>query len=125
MPYHLVKEAALRYHDKEIGAALGKEGKRDSRRRQEPRHDGYVDHDLEHDHGGYSQCQIGVERIPDPFPLTCPDAEEGKKPEEDQHDDDADKSALLGKGGEDEVILNVIEDPEKYSAVVDFYAELD
>ena len=26
---------------------------------------------------------------------------------------------------EDEVILNVIEDPEKYSAVVDFYAELD
>ena len=25
----------------------------------------------------------------------------------------------------DEVILNVIEDPEKYSAVVDFYAELD
>ena len=26
---------------------------------------------------------------------------------------------------EDEVILNVIEDSEKYSAVVDFYAELD
>ena len=26
---------------------------------------------------------------------------------------------------EDEVILNVIEDPEKYSAVVDFCAELD
>ena len=26
---------------------------------------------------------------------------------------------------EDEVILNVIEDPEKYSAVVNFYAELD
>lgn len=27
--------------------------------------------------------------------------------------------------GEDEVILNVIEDAEKYAAVVDFYAELD
>ena len=26
---------------------------------------------------------------------------------------------------EDEVILNVIEDPEQYNAVVDFYAELD
>lgn len=26
---------------------------------------------------------------------------------------------------EDEVILNVIEDPEQYNAVVEFYAELD
>ena len=35
------------------------------------------------------------------------------------------KAITDGYCEEDEVILNVIEDPEKYSAVVDFYAELD
>ena len=35
------------------------------------------------------------------------------------------KSIMDESCEEDEVILNVIEDPEKYSAVVDFYAELD
>lgn len=35
------------------------------------------------------------------------------------------KAITDGSCEEDEVILNVIEDPEKYSAVVDFYAELD
>ena len=35
------------------------------------------------------------------------------------------KAIMYESCEEDEVILNVIEDPEKYSAVVDFYAELD